>query len=130
MLKEVIQTVLVLLVGALVSTLLGLAGLWVHKMFELWKTKVDNEVLKSLIDKLDYIVQKCIEATNQTFVNDIKSGGKLTEEQKKEAFNKTFEDIMNMLSEEDKQKIAEQFGDIPTYITNSIESYIGNSKDV
>lgn len=130
MLQEVIKTVLTLLLAAFLSTLLIMLGQWVHKMLQLWKQKVDNEMLKSLIDKLDYIVQKCIDATNQTFVNDIKNGGKLTDAQKKEAFNKTFESIMDMLTQEDIDKIAEQFGDVPTYITNTIEATIGNTKDV
>lgn len=130
MFQEVIKTVLTLLLTAFLSTLLILFGQWVHKMFQMWKQKVNNEMLKNVIDKLDYVVQKCIDATNQTFVNDIKNGGKLTDEQKKEAFNKTFNDIMNMLTEDDKDKIVEQFGDLPTYITNTIEATIGNNKDI
>lgn len=130
MLQEVFKTVLTILLTAFLSTLLIMLGQWVHKLFQVWKQKVNNEMLKSLIDKLDYVVQKCIDATNQTFVNDIKNGGKLTEEQKKEAFDKTFQDIMNMLTQDDLDKIAEQFGDVPTYIKNTIEATIGNNKDI
>lgn len=130
MLQEVFKTVLTILLTAFLSTLLIMLGQWAHKMFQVWKQKVNNEMLRSLIDKLDYIVQKCIDATNQTFVNDIKNGGKLTEQQKKEAFDKTFQDIMNMLTQDDIDKIAEQFGDVPTYIKNTIEATIGNNKDI
>ena len=129
-LKQIIVTVGVLFLGAFLSTLLAMFGAFVHKKLQEWKQKVNNDKLKAILDKLDLIVQMAVEATNQTFVNDIKNGGKLTEEQKKEAFNKTLEAILQMLSEQDKQDITEQFGDMSTYLSNSVEAYIGTKKDV
>jgi nucleoid DNA-binding protein len=81
-----------------------------------------------LIEKVDYIVQTCVEATNQTIVDDLKKKGTLTDDDKRRAFNKTFESVQNMLTDEDKQKIADNFGDISTYVTNSVENYIKTSK--
>ena len=94
------------------------------------KQKTDSEALKYLIEKIDYIVQVCVEATNQTFVEKRKQEGTFTEEEQKTAFQKTFNDIQNMITEEDKQKIIDSFGDISTFITSSIENYIKTSKDV
>lgn len=129
-LKSIVTTVGVMFLGAFLSTLLAMFGAFARTKLQEWKQKVNNDNLKAILDKLDFIVQMAVEATNQTFVNDIKNGGKMTEEQKKEAFNQTLEAIMQMLSEEDKEKITEQFGDMATYITNNIEAYIGSKKDL
>ena len=129
-LRQIVITVGVMLLGAFVATLLAMFGAFAHTKLQQWKQKVNNEQLKSLIDKLDFVIQMAVEATNQTFVNDIKNGGKMTDEEKKEAFNKTLESIMQMLSEQDKEQITEQFGDMATYITNNIEAYIGSKKDI
>lgn len=129
-LKSIVTTVGVMFLGAFLSTLLAMFGAFARTKLQEWKQKVNNDNLKAILDKLDFIVQMAVEATNQTFVNDIKNGGKMTDEQKKEAFNQTLEAIMQMLSEEDKEKITEQFGDMATYITNNIEAYIGSKKDL
>lgn len=129
-LKSIVTTVGVMFLGAFLATMLAMFGAFAHTKLQEWKQKVNNEQLKFIIDKLDFVIQMAVEATNQTFVNDIKNGGKMTDEQKKEAFNQTLEAIMQMLSEEDKEKITEQFGDMATYITNNIEAYIGSKKDL
>lgn len=129
-LKSIVTTVGVMFLGAFLATMLAMFGAFAHTKLQEWKQKVNNEQLKSIIDKLDFVIQMAVEATNQTFVNDIKNGGKMTDEQKKEAFNQTLESIIQMLSEEDKEKITEQFGDMATYITNNIEAYIGSKKDL
>lgn len=99
-----------------------------HIKCEQWQSKTDSESLRALIEKVDYIVQTCVEATNQTIVDDLKKKGALTDEEKRRAFNKTFESVQNMLTDEDKQRIADNFGDISTYVTNSVENYIKTSK--
>ena len=114
----------------LAATIIFYVAKLFHQKCEEIKQKTDSEALKFLIEKIDYIVQICVEATNQTFVNDIKEKGSLTDEEKKAAFNKTFESIENMLTDEDKQNILDTFGDISTFITNSVENYIKSSKDV
>jgi hypothetical protein len=104
---------------------------WFHNKCEELKSKTDNDAFKRLLEKIDYIVQIAVEATNQTFVDDWKKNGEsLSDEQKQSAFNNTFESIDNMLTDEDKEKIIESFGDLGTFLRNSVETYIKNSKDI
>ena len=126
----VVAHVLELLLAAFLGTVLVMAGKGLHLLFMKWKAKVDNEALKNLIDKIDFVVQKCVEYTNQTFVNDIKKDGKLTDEQKKEALEHTMTTINDMLSDADKDAIIKEFGNTSTYIETTVESYIGTKKDV
>ena len=101
-----------------------------HQKCEEAKQKTDSAALKFLIEKIDYIVQICVEATNQTFVKDKKENDSFTDDDKKTAFDKTFASIENMLTDDDKQKILDTFGDVSTFITNSVETYIKSSKDI
>lgn len=110
------------------AAILACAARWFHTKCEQLKTKTDNEAMKNLIEKVDYIVQTCVEATNQTFVDDKKKEGSLSDTDKQEAFNMTFESIENMLTDDDREKIVESFGDLGTFLRNSVENYIRNSK--
>ena len=94
------------------------------------KQNTTNEALKALLDKVDYIIQVCVEATNQTFVSNLKKDDNFTKEDQETAFNMTFSSIENMLTDEDKEKIVGAFGDMSTFIKNSIEKYIQDSKDI
>lgn len=114
----------------ILSSVLVAVGKFAHVQFERLKQATDNETLKNLISKLDYIVQLCVEATNQKFVNDKKKTGEFTKDDMEEAFTQTLNNITNMLTDEDKEMIISNFGDVSTLICNSIESYIKQSKDI
>ena len=101
-----------------------------HQKIEQLKQSTTNEALKALLDKVDYIIQVCVEATNQTFVSNLKKDDNFTKEDQETAFNMTFSSIENMLTDEDKRKIVGTFGDMSTFIRNSIEKYIQDSKDI
>lgn len=127
--KDIIIQIGVSVGYLLAASIIFYAAKLLHEKLEQLKQKTDSEALKYLIEKIDYIVQVCVEATNQTFVEKRKQEGAFTEEEQKTAFQKTFNDIQNMITEDDKQKIVDSFGDISTFITSSIENYIKSSKD-
>ena len=126
--KEIIIEVLTSVACLALASIAYYAAKFIHNKCQQLKQKTDSEALKALIDKIDYIVQLCVEATNQTFVDDKKKQDAFGEEEHGEAFSQTFDSIDMMLTDEDKAKIAEVFGDIPTFIRTSIENYIKNSK--
>lgn len=113
-----------------IATVMFYSARWFHNKCEQLKQKVDSEALKALIDKIDFIVQLCVEATNQTFVDDLKEQDNFTDESKEQAFAKTFEAIQNMITDEDKEEIIAKFGDMSTFIRTSVEKYIKSSKDI
>lgn len=107
---------------------LGFVADYVHEKLTLLKGQVKSEALKTFIDKVDSIVRLAVEMTNQTLVDDAKKDGTFDEEAKKKAFLTTFTAVEDMLSDEDKERFAEQFGDLSTYIKANIEAYIKDSK--
>ena len=126
-----------ILINMLSTILIAFTGMFcfyickaAHQKIEQLKQNTNNEALKALLDKVDYIIQVCVEATNQTFVSNLKKDDNFTKEDQETAFNMTFSSIENMLTDEDKKKIVGTFGDMSTFIRNSIEKYIQDSKDV
>lgn len=101
-----------------------------HQKIEQLKQNTNSEALKALLNKVDYIIQVCVDATNQTFVSNLKKEDNFTKEDQETAFNMTFTSIENMLTDEDKEKIVDVFGDMSTFIKNSIEKYIQDSKNI
>lgn len=104
-------------------------GNLIHAKVQQIKQSTDNKALKDLLDKFDYVVQICVDATNQTFVIDKKISSEFLDEDKAEAFEMTFKSIENLLTDDDKQKIIDNYGDVSAFIRNSIEAYIKQSKD-
>ena len=127
--KDIVMNVLTVFGCLLVSALLVFAYQLLHVFLERLKQKTNNDTMKLIIDKLDYIVKLCVEATNQTFVDDLKLSDKFDKTKQEEAFMYTTTAIENMLTDDDKQKIVESFGDVDTFIKIAIENYIKNSKE-
>lgn len=128
--KELAIQLLLYLVEAILGVVVYFASKWLHNKCEQLKNNVQSEKVKSLISRFDYIVRVCVEATNQTFVESLKKENGFDADKQKEAFKKTFESIVTLLSDEDKEQIADEFGDLSAFITASIETYIKDSKDI
>lgn len=91
--------------------------------------KTDNELAEKYIAMLTNTITSCVIATNQTYVEALKTRGEFTKEAQKEAFEKTYENVINILSEDCKQYLSEAFGDLETYITNKIEAEVKANKE-
>lgn len=74
------------------------------------------------------VIVKCINTTNQTFVQSLKDSGKFDKDAQKEAMNKTIENVMEILTETNSTLLSEYVGDVTTWITTCVEDYILNSK--
>lgn len=74
------------------------------------------------------VIVKCINTTNQTFVQSLKDSGKFDKDAQKEAMNKTINSVMEILTETNSTLLSEYVGDVTTWITTCVEDYILNSK--
>lgn len=112
--------------------LLGILTAWVCNLIS---TKIkekqvttDNEIAKKYLEMLNDTIISCIQATNQTYVNALKSQNAFDEEAQKIAFQKTFNAIISILSVDATEYLTEIIGDLETYITEKIESEISKTK--
>ena len=111
---------------------LGLLGVYVCKWLDSKREKVnveiDNELCKEYVDMLTETIKDCVIATNQTYVESLKSKGEFGVEAQKEAFQKTFDAVLTILSDEAKEYLTAIFGDLTVYITNKIEEEVVENK--
>lgn len=112
--------------------LLGILSMYVVKLIKIKTNEIlnntDSEMLKKYIEMLSTTISDCVSATTQTYVDNLKASGKFDEEAQKIAFNKTFEAVMNILTEDAKEYLTEVYGDLNTYITNRIEAEVKAQK--
>jgi hypothetical protein len=73
-------------------------------------------------------ISDCVVATNQTYVDALKKDNAFTIEAQKEAFKKTYNAVMMVLTDEAKECLTQIYGDLTIYITTKIEAEVKNIK--
>ena len=91
-------------------------------------SKTDNETAQKYTNMIYQTVVDCVIATNQTYVDSLKKSGSFNEAAQKEAFNRTMNAIMTILSDDAKEYITEATGDLNTYLTQLIEAEVNKRK--
>lgn len=92
------------------------------------KQKTNNDVANKYLDMLDDTIANAVLATTQTYVDSLKSAGKFDLDAQKEAFKKTYDAVMKVLTDEATTYIVTAVGDLETYVTNKIEAQVKVSK--
>ena len=123
-LEQIFQIVVIPLLG--VGTLYVIGLVKTKKMAIL--EEVDSEIAKKYINLLEQTIVDCVIATNQTYVNSLKEQGKFDADAQKAAFQKTFDAVMAILTEDAKEYLAFAIGDLEVYVTTKIESTVTQVK--
>lgn len=124
MLEQLFTIVLIPLLGALTVFICNLLNAKNKQI----QAEVDNELCKKYADMLTATIKECVVATNQTYVESLKQKGEFGVEAQKEAFQKTYEAVLAILSDEAKDYLTHAFGDLAIYITNKIEEEVVENK--
>lgn len=90
--------------------------------------KTNNDIAKKYTDMVYSTVTNCVIATNQTFVDTLKKTDSFDAAAQKEAFDRTMSAVLDVLSSDAKNYIAEATGDINTYLTQLIEAEVNKNK--
>lgn len=101
---------------------------WVNAKSAEIQTKIDNDTADKYIAMLDKTITDCVIATNQTYVESLKTTGTFDAAAQKEAFDRTMEAVMNILSEDAKEYLTEAVGDLQVYMTKKIEAEVNINK--
>lgn len=125
LLKQIFEVCIIPLLGILVTYLVS----YLKTKKEEIKASVSNETAQKYLDMIIDLVTRCVLATNQTYVESLKAQGKFDAEAQKEAFKRTYDAVLALLSEEAKQFIIEMTGDLQTYLTELIESLVHENKE-
>ena len=92
------------------------------------QAKIDNDVADKYIAMITATVEQCVIATNQTYVERLKSMGRCDAEAQKGAFERTLNAVLSILSDDAKDYIFEATGDVSAYLTNLIEASVNANK--
>lgn len=90
--------------------------------------KIDNSTTEKYISMVAQTITDCVIATNQTYVDSLKKQGSFDAEAQKNAFQKTYEAVMAVLSEDAKEYLTALYGDITAYLTARIEAEVNLQK--
>ena len=125
LIKQIFEVCLFPLLGVLTTFLI----LFINKKSQELKATTDNELYHKYIDMLEETVVNCVIATNQTYVDSLKKQGKFDLEAQKEAFNRTYSQVMLILADDAKVYLESAVGDLNAYITNMIEAQVKENKE-
>lgn len=95
---------------------------------KLIQEETDDTVIKKYKLMLTDTITNCVIATNQTYVESLKQQGSFDAEAQKEAFRKTYNSVLLILSQEVKDYIQEATGDLESYLTQLIEAEVNKQK--
>ena len=124
LIKQIFEVCIVPLFGVLTVYITSL----IQKKTQEITKEADNEIANKYINLLSETITQCVIATNQTYVESLKKSGSFDAEAQKEAFRRTYESVMNILTVEAKQYLANIYGDLDKYITSKIESEVNINK--
>ena len=112
-------------IGALLTGLAGFAVTWLTKWIS---SKLgDSKEAKWATQAVD-IVTNAVQTVYQTYVEALKGQNKFDAEAQKEALQKAVDITLSQMSDDVKQYVGDNFGDIVEWIKNQIESTIYKSK--
>lgn len=92
------------------------------------KKSVKDERVRKAIDKALEIVTLSVNVTNQEFVQALKDKGGFGKKEAEEAFNATKVKVLELLSDETKKILDEEFGNTNVFLNNAIESKVWEGK--
>jgi len=127
MLKDILSIVIY-------TVITGAGVIVVKKVLDFVNTKIDEvqtntqlskyDSLNKIIDQVQSVVTTAVQATNQTFVDDLKKAKKFTKESATEAKNKAFETAKKLITEEAANAIEQVYGNVDVYLDNLIEDTV------
>lgn len=89
----------------------------------------DNEQLANYLALLTNVINDCVLSTKQTYVDSLKGKNAFTADSQREAFNKTYEAVQKLLTEEAKVCLEKYYGDLDLYIAERIEAQVQTTKE-
>lgn len=125
---EIVKDLLYILITTAVPVLTTYLCKFLYTKWTEGKVKIENEKISQTLDSVVKMVLDAVEATNQTFVDELKKKGEFTEESALEAFSITKETVLDMLSEDAADIITTVYGDIDVYLDTLIEATVRKLK--
>ena len=115
---------------SVVSVVLTALASWLTQRLIAWiNSKISNSKNAKYITEAVEVVARAVKVTYQTFVQTLKDKNIFDKEAQLQALNQAKEMALSQLSQDVKDYIESNFGDIESWINNMIESTIYDLKN-
>lgn len=125
---EMLKELLFELALACIPIITVFTGKFIYAKWEETRGKIKNDKVQKTLDGVVDMVVNVVQSTNQVMVDTLKNKGEFTQEAAVEAFNKSKETALKMLSDEAAEIITDVYGDVSTYMDILIEATVRDLK--
>lgn len=119
--NEIILNIISVVVTAIILPLISYAG---ARLITWLNTKIKDENAKQQLTVATDIVTNAVRSVFQTYVESLKKNGTFDKESQKAALIKAKNDALAQMTDEIKEYITKNYGDLETWIITQIESTI------
>ena len=124
--NEIILNIISVVVTAVILPLISYAG---ARLITWLNTKIKDESAKQQLTVATDIVTNAVRSVFQTYVEALKKNGTFDKESQKVALIKAKNDALAQMTDEIKEYITKNYGDLETWIITQIESTINILKN-
>lgn len=123
-----LSTLLQAMLIAAVPIITGAAIKGVRALTKHLAAKTDNELAKKYLKEVADAIEEAVSFTNQTYVDTLKKSDKFTDENQKEALNRSLEKATALLTADARKFLTEAYGDLNAYLLIRIEPEVRRQK--
>lgn len=127
---ELLQKIFDVCVIPLLGILTSYIVVFIRKKIDELKQNTNNKMYQKYLDMLKDTVVDCVLATNQTYVEALKKKNAFDKEAQKEAFDRTYQAVIDILAEDAQNYLNNALGDLNSYIEKLIEAEVNKNKGV
>lgn len=124
--NEILLNILSVVVTAIILPLISMVG---GKLINWLSAKIKNEKAGNLIGTATEIVINAVKSVFQTYVDSLKKEGKFDKESQLIALNKAKDVAISQMTEEVKEFIRDNYGDLDSWLNTQIEATIDTLKN-
>lgn len=124
--NEIILNIISVVVTAVILPLISYAG---ERLIAWLNTKIKDENAKQQLTVATDIVTNAVRSVFQTYVEALKKNGTFDNESQKVALIKAKDDALAQMSDEIKEYITKNYGNLETWVITQIESTINILKN-
>ena len=124
--NDILLNILSVVVTSIILPLITYAG---ARLITYLNSKIKDEKARELLSQATVVVTNAVRAVFQTYVDSLKKSGNFGAEAQLEALNKAKDIALSQLSEEVKDYITKNYGDINNWLTTQIEATINLIKN-
>ena len=125
---EILNTIFQLAIIPLIIAGTGLLIAFISAKTKQIKDKTKSDVVDKYLGMLEDTITKAVIATTQTYVEALKNKNAFDEAAQKEAFTRTYNAVIAVLTEDAYKYLTAVVGDLEAYITTRIEYNVNMTK--